>query len=130
VPGLNIYSILSCGYYIQQPNSINASYVLQTERNGRVASLSNNLRTNEEKADTGMVDSGDNSCFVPLSEIINVPTRLQWNLEKRKMESTSFPVRLHNKGACSPTGQVKVETIHKADCGRALGKRIYFCQIH
>ncbi|KAK8461723.1 hypothetical protein SEVIR_1G087600v4 [Setaria viridis] len=83
----------------------------KTERNDRIATLSNNLRTNEEKADiSGMVDSGDNSCFVPLSEIINVPTRLQRNLEKRKMESTSSPLRLHNKGASSPTGQVKEST--------------------
>jgi hypothetical protein len=86
--------------------------LLQAERNGHVTASSNNLGTGEEKAILGKVDSGDNSCFVPLSEIINVPTRLQRNLEKRKMESTSSPVR----PACSPTDQVKVETIHKADC--------------
>ncbi|CAN6247201.1 unnamed protein product [Urochloa humidicola] len=80
----------------------------KAERNGHVTAPSNNLRKGEDKAGiSGKVDSGDNSCFVPLSEIINVPTRLQRNLEKRKMESTSSPVRLHNKGACSPTGQAK-----------------------
>ncbi|OEL34651.1 Pathogenesis-related homeodomain protein [Dichanthelium oligosanthes] len=64
----------------------------KAERNGRITSPSNNLRTSEEKAGiSGKVDSGDHSCFVPLSEIINVPTRLQRNLEKRKMESTSSP---------------------------------------
>ncbi|KAF8686006.1 hypothetical protein HU200_043935 [Digitaria exilis] len=81
----------------------------KAERNGQIAAPSNNLRTNEEKADiSGMVDLGDNSCSVPLSEIINVPTRLQRNIEKKKMESTNSTVRPHNKGACSPTGQVKV----------------------
>ncbi|CAL4890040.1 unnamed protein product [Urochloa decumbens] len=80
----------------------------KAERNGHVTAPFNNLRTSEDKAGiSGKVDSGDNSCFVPLSEIINVPTRLQRNHEKRKMESTSSPVRLHNKGACSPTGQAK-----------------------
>ncbi|PUZ74049.1 hypothetical protein GQ55_1G034000 [Panicum hallii var. hallii] len=79
----------------------------KAERNGHVTASSNNLGTGEEKAVIlGKVDSGDNSCFVPLSEIINVPTRLQRNLEKRKMESTSSPVRR----ACSPTDQVKEST--------------------
>ncbi|RLN07838.1 hypothetical protein C2845_PM11G14400 [Panicum miliaceum] len=76
----------------------------KAERNGHVTATSNNLGTGEEKAGIlSKVDSGDNSCFVPLSEIINVPTRLQRNIEKRKMESTSSPVRR----ACSPTDQVK-----------------------
>ncbi|RLM77981.1 hypothetical protein C2845_PM12G02930 [Panicum miliaceum] len=76
----------------------------KAERNGHVTASSKNLGTGEEKAVIlGKGDSGDNSCFVPLSEIINVPTRLQRNLEKRKMESTSSPVRR----ACSPTDQVK-----------------------
>ncbi|CAL5024043.1 unnamed protein product [Urochloa decumbens] len=80
----------------------------KAERNGHVTAPFNNLRTNEDKAGiSGKVDSGDNSFFVPLSEIINVPTRLQRNHEKRKMESTSSPVSLHIKGACSPTGQAK-----------------------
>lgn len=85
----------------------------KAERNGHVTGPCNNSRTNEEKSGiSGKVDSVDNSCLVPLSEIINVHTRLQQNLEMRKMESTSSPVWLHNKGGCLfPTGQAKESTL-------------------
>ncbi|CAN6243036.1 unnamed protein product [Urochloa humidicola] len=90
----------------------------KAERNGHVTAPSNNLGKSEDKADiSGKVDSGDNSCFVPLSEIINVPTRLQQNLEKRKLESASSLVWLHNKGACSPTGQAKESMSPRSKAG-------------
>ncbi|XP_062224084.1 pathogenesis-related homeodomain protein-like isoform X2 [Phragmites australis] len=83
------------------------------EGNSHITGPSKSSRTTEEKVGvSGKVDLVDNSYFVPLSEIINVPARLQRNLEKRKTESTSSPLRrLDNKGAClSPTGQVKEST--------------------
>ncbi|CAD6248101.1 unnamed protein product [Miscanthus lutarioriparius] len=86
----------------------------KAERNGHVTGPCNNSRTNEEKSGilSGKVDPADNSCLVPLSEIINVHTRLQQNLEMRMMESTSSPVWLHNKGGCLfRTGQAKESTL-------------------
>ncbi|GJN18994.1 hypothetical protein PR202_gb06220 [Eleusine coracana subsp. coracana] len=74
---------------------------------------SKSSRTNDERVGiSSEVDLEDNSYFVPLSKIINVPTRLQRNLERRKVESTSSPLRrLHDKRSClSPTDQIKVET--------------------
>ncbi|KAG0531698.1 hypothetical protein BDA96_04G044500 [Sorghum bicolor] len=85
----------------------------KAERNDHVTGPCNNSRTNEEKSGiSGKVDSVDNSCLVPLSEIINVHTRVQHNLEMRKMESTSSPVWLHNEGGCLfPTLQAKESTL-------------------
>ncbi|GJM90197.1 hypothetical protein PR202_ga06455 [Eleusine coracana subsp. coracana] len=74
---------------------------------------SKSSRTNDEGVGvSSKVDLEDNSYFVPLSKIINVPTRLQRNLERRKVESTSSPLRrLHDKGSClSPTDQIKEST--------------------
>lgn len=100
---------LICVYRYPIHCFVNLSSVLQAERNGLITGPCNNLRTNEEKSGiSGKVDSSDNLYF-PLSEIINVPVRLQHNLEMRKMESTSSPVRLHDKGGClPPTGQAQV----------------------
>ncbi|AQK68520.1 Pathogenesis-related homeodomain protein [Zea mays] len=85
----------------------------KTGRNGHVTGPCNNLRTNEEKTGiSGKFDSGDNSCLVPFSEVINVPTRLPHNFEMRKMESTRSPARLHNKGGfLSATVQIKESTL-------------------
>lgn len=85
----------------------------QAGRNGHVTGPCNNLRINEEKTGiSGKFDSGDNSCLVPFSEVINVPTRLPHNFEMRKMESTRSPARLHNKGGClSATIQIKESTL-------------------
>ncbi|KAK3152138.1 hypothetical protein QOZ80_2BG0154910 [Eleusine coracana subsp. coracana] len=74
---------------------------------------SKSSRTNDERVGiSSEVDLEDNSYFVPLSKIINVPTRLQRNLERRKVESTSSPLRrLHDKRSClSPTDQIKEST--------------------
>ncbi|KAJ1277882.1 hypothetical protein BS78_04G036900 [Paspalum vaginatum] len=72
----------------------------------------NNSRMNGEKAGiSGKVDSGDNPCFGPLSENINVPLRLQHNLDKWKLESTGSTAWLQKEGAfLSPTGEAKEST--------------------
>ncbi|KAL6629824.1 hypothetical protein ACP70R_029589 [Stipagrostis hirtigluma subsp. patula] len=97
--------------------------------------------TNDEKAGAlSKVDSVDNSYFVPLSEIINVPARLQRNLEKRKTESTSSPQSgLHSKGDClSPIGQIKesssprnnsclkADLSHPTNAGTAEERAVYW----
>ncbi|XP_062218197.1 pathogenesis-related homeodomain protein-like isoform X2 [Phragmites australis] len=82
----------------------------KADGNCHITGSNKSSRTNEERAGiSGKVDLVDNSCFVPLSEVINVPAHLQRNLEKRKMELTGSPQRgLHNKEAClSQAGQVK-----------------------
>ncbi|KAL6888660.1 hypothetical protein ACP4OV_009686 [Aristida adscensionis] len=81
----------------------------KVKRNSHTTGLRKCSRANDEKADVSNKVEIDNSYLVPLSEIMNVPTRLQRNFEKRKAESTSTPQRgFHNKGDCSfPTSQVK-----------------------
>ncbi|KAK3156004.1 hypothetical protein QOZ80_2AG0101530 [Eleusine coracana subsp. coracana] len=85
----------------------------KAEGNIHSTGSSKSSRTNDEGVGvSSKVDLEDNSYFVPLSKIINVPTRLQRNLERRKVESTSSPLRrLHDKGSClSPTDQIKEST--------------------
>ncbi|WVZ77929.1 hypothetical protein U9M48_025722 [Paspalum notatum var. saurae] len=94
----------------------------KAERKSHSTVPSSNSRMNEEKAGifSGMVDYGDNSCFAPLSEIINVPPRLQHNLDKWKLESTSSPAWLHRKGGfLSPTGEAKESTPASKPCFQA-----------
>jgi hypothetical protein len=93
--------------------------LLQAQGNIHSTGPSKSSRTNDEGvAVSSEIDLEDNSYFIPLSEIINVPARLQRNLEKTKAESTSCPSgKLHDKGSCSsPTGQVKVETTQGQLC--------------
>jgi hypothetical protein len=66
--------------------------LLQAQGNIHSTGPSKSSRTNDEGvAVSSEIDLEDNSYFIPLSEIINVPARLQRNLEKRKAESTSSP---------------------------------------
>jgi hypothetical protein len=109
-------SVCLVAVYSQQ-NSFLLTSVLQAQGNIHSIGPGKSSRTNDEGvAVSSEVDLEDDSYFVPLSEIINVPARLQRNLEK-KTGSTSSSPRLHDKGSCSSlTGQVKVETTQSQLC--------------